>query len=126
MKLIASLLLATTCLGFADWPEFRGENGSGVAEKEKPPVHLDIQTNLQWKVALPHGMSSPVIWGDRIFLTGFEDNQLKTLCLDRKSGKVLWSKVAPAKEIEAYYKPDGSPASSTPATDGTNVYVYFG
>ena len=80
---------------------------------------------MVWKVDLPKGVSSPSIWGNRIFLTALEDDKLVTLGLDRRNGKVLWRQVAPAEKIEATH-PEGSPASATPATDGEGVYVYFG
>jgi len=78
-----------------------------------------------WKAALPPGHSSPVVWGERIFLTAFEDGKLKTLCLNRGDGRVAW-----AREVEPAQIEKGShlshPAASTPATDGRRVYVYFG
>jgi outer membrane protein assembly factor BamB len=70
-------------------------------------------------------MSSPCIWEDRIFLTGFADGKLRTLCVRRRDGKVLWRQFAPAEQIEEF-NPDSSPASATVATDGERVYAYFG
>jgi outer membrane protein assembly factor BamB len=109
------------------WPQFRGPNGQGVAESEKPPVSFGPTTNLLWKTALPSGHSSPSIWEERIFVTAFdkETKKLETICLDRKTGKVLWRRSAPAERIEKVHE-IGSPANSTPVTDGKNVYVYFG
>ena len=109
----------------AVWPQFRGPNCSGISESDKPPVEFGPTTNLLWKSALPAGMSSPCIWNDRIFLTGFADTKLSTLCLRRSDGQVLWRQIAPAEQIEEV-NPDSSPASSTPATDGERVYSYFG
>jgi outer membrane protein assembly factor BamB len=76
---------------------------------------------------LPAGWSSPCVSGDRIFLTGFEakTKKLETLCLDRRTGKVLWRKGAPAEKLEKVHK-TSSVASSTPACDGERVYAYFG
>jgi outer membrane protein assembly factor BamB len=51
------------------WPQFRGPNAAGVAEDAKPPVQFGPDTNLRWKTPLPAGLSSPVVWGHRIFLT---------------------------------------------------------
>ena len=107
------------------WPQFRGPNCAGVAERDKPPIEFGTETNVLWKVAIPKGVSSPCIWGNRIFLTALEDNKLVTLGLDRRNGKVLWRQVAPAEKIESAH-PEGSPASGTPATDGKGVYSYFG
>jgi outer membrane protein assembly factor BamB len=124
---VASALLC--CASFArseiSWPQFRGPNSQGIAEHDKPPVEFGPETNLLWKTAIPAGLSSPCIWQNHIFLTIFESNKLGTLALDRLTGKILWRQTAPAEKIE-YAHPKGSPASSTPATDGQNVYVYFG
>ena len=131
MKLTFSVLLLLwvlsgeqPLLGESCWPQFRGSNGQGVAEG-KPPVEFGPTTNLLWQTALPTGHSSPCIWGDRIFLTALEGQKLKTICLQRGTGKILWSSLAPAEQIEKSH-PTGSPAASTPTTDGRNVYVYFG
>jgi outer membrane protein assembly factor BamB len=107
------------------WPQFRGVNCQGIAENDKPPVEFGPETNLVWKTGIPLGLSSPCIYGDRIFLTALESNKLVTLAIGGKTGKIMWRRIAPAEKIEAAH-PKGSPASSTPATDGRNVYVYFG
>jgi outer membrane protein assembly factor BamB len=112
----------------AQWSQFRGPNGCGVSLEEKRlPLHFGRSQNVVWKTNVPPGHSSPCLWGDRIFLTSFaeREGQLETLCLDRQNGKILWRRVAPAKEIEKVH-PVSSPASPTPATDGERVYVYFG
>ena len=126
--LAALLLLHAPSLPAAEtfWPQFRGPNGSGVALTAKPPLHFGPATNLLWKVALPPGYSSPCVWGERIFLTGFDDGKLETLCVRRSDGEILWHQTAPASQIEPFNKKEGSPASGTPATDGQRVYVYFG
>ena len=119
---------------------FRGVNGSGVAEVAKAPVAFGPSTNVVWKTALPFGHSSPVITGDLIFLTGAEGGErvdagrgdkvrdeggkLFTLCLDRKTGKILWRREAPRPRIERYQKTN-SPASPSAATDGKNVFIFF-
>ena len=59
------------------WPQFRGPNSSGVAETDKPPVEFGPGTNLLWKAEVPAGLSSPCVWGDRIFLTAVEDGKLR-------------------------------------------------
>ena len=52
------------------WPQFRGPNGSGVADDQKPPVEIGPEKNVKWKVAVPgQGESTPIVWGDRVFLT---------------------------------------------------------
>ncbi len=110
------------------WPEFRGTNRSGIAQPEQdPPVDLNSDDCLIWKTPLLSGMSSPCIWGDRIFLTGFdkENQKLHTLCYNRLNGELIWDRIVPAKEIEPYHA-TGNPADATPATDGEYVYFYFG
>jgi outer membrane protein assembly factor BamB len=97
-----------------------------VAEKQKPPVNFGPGTNEVFKVSVPPGASSPCIWGDRIFLTALENGKLQTLCLNRRDGKLLWQKTAPAEKLEAFHPTESSPAASTPATDGDKLYVYFG
>lgn len=118
------LLVATISANAADWPQFRGEGGSGRAEG-RAPVHFGPGSNLLWKAEVPPGNSSPIIWGDRLFLTANPGSSLETLCLDRKSGAVIWSVPAPAVPLEKTHR-IGSPASSTPVTDGKRIYVYFG
>jgi hypothetical protein len=58
------------------WARFRGPNGSGVAEKDKPPVQFGPASKLLWKTALPAGHSSPIVWDKHIFLTGLENDKL--------------------------------------------------
>jgi len=113
-------------VGEAWWPQFRGPNSSGLGEG-RPPVHFGPDKNVLWKTPIKSGISSPSIWGDRIFLTEFNkrNNQLATLCIDRSTGKVLWRQIVEAKKIEEVHE-ISSPAGSTPATDGERVYVYFG
>ena len=110
----------------ADWPQFRGPAGSGVADDQKPPVKFGPKENLAWKVAVPPGASSPVVVGDRIFLTAFEGGKLLTLCYSCADGQELWRADAGAKRIEQFHPTEGSPAASTPASDGKSVVVYFG
>lgn len=125
----AAALLVTSLSGFAEdakWPRFRGPDGAGIADKEKPPVEFGPEKNVLWQVATPSGPSSPCIWKDRIFLTAYDGGKLWTLCLDRATGKELWRRDAGAEKIEAFLLNQGSPAASTPVTDGERVIVYFG
>ena len=110
------------------WPHFRGHNSSGLAdENAKPPVQFGPSQNLLWKVALPVGHSSPCIWGNNIFLTGFEEEkkELSVFCINRSNGKIKWSRIVATEKIERVNSLS-SPATATPATDGERVYVYFG
>ena len=128
-------ILLTACLGFvtsagfadiSDWPQFRGPNGSGIAVGAKPPVSFGPAQNVKWKVPVPSGASSPVVVGDKLFLTAFDEGKLFTIAYSTKNGRELWRAEAPAKTIEAYHKTEGSPASSSVATDGKTVVSYFG
>jgi len=108
------------------WPQFRGPNSSGLGTG-KPPIHFGPGQNVQWKTAVGSGSSSPIIWADRVFLTQFDQasQKLATLCIDRRTGNVLWRRAVIAERIEKVHELS-SPAAATPATDGERVYVYFG
>ena len=108
------------------WRQFSGPNSSGLGEG-KPPVHFGPDQNLLWKTAVGAGLSSPIVWEGRIFLTEFEraKKQLATLCIDRGTGKILWRRTVTPEQIEKVHA-ISSPAAATPATDGERVYVYFG
>src|SRR5262245_47629002 len=108
------------------WPQFRGPGGSAVADGQKPPVEIGPTKNVKWKVAVPSGMSSPVVVGDKIIVTAFDGGKLYTIAYNRADGKEAWRAHAPAKKIEAYHKTESSPAASTPATDGQRIVSYFG
>jgi len=108
------------------WPQFRGPNASGVSESAKPPVEFGPATNQLWKTSVPSGASSPCIWRDRIFLTTFDGGRLETACYSRDDGQLLWKCDAHAETIEDYNHDEGTPAASTPATDGHSVVSYFG
>jgi outer membrane protein assembly factor BamB len=127
----------------ADWPQFRGPGGLGIAAKEQGlPTQWDDDTNVAWKAALPGpGASSPIVVGERVLVTcytgygvpGKKGGDIKSLkrhllCFDR-AGKPLWQKevasVADAPYQGPYITLHGY-ASSTPASDGKNVYVFFG
>ena len=125
-----------------DWPQFRGPGGA-ARSTDKAPVAWGPDRNVIWKERLPGpGSSSPVIVGDRVFLTchtgygidpqsGEEMERLRliVLCLHRETGKVLWQKeIEPALPEEPYEKRmfNHGYASSTPAADGERVYAFFG
>jgi outer membrane protein assembly factor BamB len=114
-------------LAFADvpsWPQFRGANGQGIAAaSEKPPVEFGPDQRLLWKTAVPEGVSSPSIWGDRIFLTAASGAQQWLLGLNRQDGKILWRHEVPAPGPASLHRTNRS-AAATPATDGKRVYAY--
>src|SRR5262249_7212404 len=71
-------------------------------------------------------VSSPIVAGDNLVITAFDDGKLYTIAYRRTDGKEAWRVEAPAKQIEAFHKVEGSPAASTPATDGQRIVSYFG
>ena len=107
-----------------NWTQFRGPGGSGVAENSKPPVEIGPAT-LGWKTPIPPGLSSPVLAGDRLFLTAVEQRRLLTIALDRRDGRELWRRAVPEAPIQKVHKAN-TPASPSPLADAENVYVYFG
>ncbi len=119
----------TAAHGFAAeswWPQFRGPNCSGISETAHPPTVFGPGTNQLWKVAVPAGVSSPVAWKDRIFLTAFNGNKLEVHCYARKDGRLLWKQTVPVEKLEEFHSTEGSPAASSCATDGKRVVSYFG
>jgi outer membrane protein assembly factor BamB len=106
------------------WSRFRGPNGSGVSTSTRLPSEFGPDTNVVWKTELPFGHSSPALTRERIFLTAARGERLVTICLDRKSGRILWERDAPRSRVEKLDTRNG-PAGPTPATDGINVYVFF-
>lgn len=108
------------------WPRFRGPNGAGIADMQQQlPVTLDAAKNAIWQTGLSEGHSSPVIWDDRMFLTGQSGDTLETICLNRTTGEIVWRRAAPKVKPERVHNIN-SLASPTPVTDGERVYVYFG
>ena len=106
------------------WSRFRGPNGSGISATTHLPSEFGPDKNVVWKTPLPFGHSSPALTRDRIFLTAVRADNLLTICLDRHSGRILWEREAPRPRKEKLDSRNG-PAGPTPATDGTNVYVFF-
>ena len=119
-----SLILAAGVAFGADWPQFRGPNGSGIAaEDATPPTKFGA---AKWKTPLPVGHSSPSIWGDRLLLTSFDPDakKLELICVSSKTGAILWRHAAPAPQIEETHVVS-NPATASPAVDKERVYAYF-
>ena len=105
-----------------DWGGFRGNHGSGTAPGATLPANLDLDSMLVWKSELPKGYSSPIVVGDRVFVTGVEGDRLLTLCLDAHTGELLWHR----KEAFDGKRPGGnSSAAPTPASDGERIFTLF-
>lgn len=117
-------LLAMGNLGSAEnWPRFRGPNGSGVGEAKDVPTEWTL-ADFNWRVSLPGvGHSSPVIWGQRLFVTaGDEQSGVRhVLCLDAASGRILWSREFAGDKARKHEH--NSLASGTPAVDDKHLYI---
>jgi outer membrane protein assembly factor BamB len=110
----------------ANWERFRGPNGAGVSDDKNIPLTFGPKDNILWKTELPGvGNSSPIVWGQRLFLhtTSRDGKSRSLLCIDTADGKILWQKSIPG--APAKIRSDSSLASSTPTTDGKAVYVSF-
>ncbi len=103
---------------------FRRDHGRAAADDQPLPAELTDE-HLVWKTELQEGHSTPLIVGERIYLTTRDGNDLSTVCLDRASGDVLWKQTVQADELERLH-PEGSAASCTCANDGQRVYSFFG
>jgi outer membrane protein assembly factor BamB len=122
-----SLLCPLIALGLfgADWPQFRGPNGSGLCPScGQLPTSFGPRQNVLWKIPLPQGKSSPVLAGARIFLTASEGDDLITICLSRTTGKVEWRRSVRGSRREARHTLNDR-AAPTPVTDGKSVFVFF-
>jgi hypothetical protein len=106
---------------------WRGPRGDGTSLENEAPIEWSATNNIIWKTAVPgEGHSSPIIWGDRIFLTSaFRDSEERQLlCFDRNTGKLLWQQPVLRSPLESK-NAENSYASSTAATDGQRVYTTF-
>ena len=124
---LAGLLAAAASTArAADWPRFRGPNGTGISTDAGVPIEIGETTNLLWKVEIPgSGNSSPIVSQRRIFLqtAGDDGSGRLLLCLDLADGKQLWSKPAPGGTAEKHKK--NTLASCSAAADGARVYMPF-
>ena len=148
------LVVCTVSAGFSlasvepaaaeDWTRFRGPQGAGKAVASNLPVTWDSRENVVWKQDLPGlGSSSPIVLNSRIYLTCYsgyaesidEPGEMTELvrhvvCLDRKTGEIVWTKRFQPKMPESQYRSGNDSrhgyASSTPTTDGEHLYVFFG
>ena len=135
-----------------NWPSFRGHNAKGFSDGHPTPVTWNVENNdnIEWKTPIPGlAHSSPIIWGDRIFITtaisekknpelktglygsinpveGETSHQWNVYCLDKKTGKILWEKTAHEGVPKVKRHPMATHANSTAATDGQFVVAFFG
>jgi len=143
LSFAALAVLACSMSLAADWDRFRGPDGAGTAEVSGLPTTWSDSENVIWRTELPGpGTSSPVIVGDRVFMTSYtgygideaapgEQSALRRqlVCVDRKDGKILWMREEeprlPEQDYAGFLALHGY-ASSTPVTDGQLVYVFYG
>jgi hypothetical protein len=118
------LLIRLDAADAPGWSRFRGPNGSGISTATGIPIEFGPAKNLLWRVELPQGHSSPVVQGDRIYLTGFRGGALLTIAVDRGTGRVLWERSAPQVPTKVVDKRN-NPASPSPAVEADGVYVFF-
>jgi outer membrane protein assembly factor BamB len=110
-----------------NWPGWRGPRGDGTSNEANLPLNWSESNNIRWKTPIPgKGHSSPIIWGDRVFVTTcIEDKGERVLiCLDRRDGSVLWQRVVLTAPLEKKHSLN-SFASATPVTDGKHVWVAY-
>jgi outer membrane protein assembly factor BamB len=107
-----------------NWPSWRGPDNNGISREKGLPVSWSATKNVAWKLPLPKGGSTPVIWGDRMFMTAGEKNKdLMVLCVSTE-GKLLWSKSVGTAKYAAIRGDEANEASASPSTDGKHVYVF--
>lgn len=108
-----------------NWPHWRGPTQNGISTEKNIPVEWSGTKNVAWKVALPGpGGASPVVWGDRVFVTSVDGQSLVLLCIGT-NGKELWRQVV-GKGNRTARGDEGNSASPSPTTDGKHVWAMFG
>lgn len=123
---LSSSLSAAPAETEAVWSQFRGSEGRSIAKEQTLPEAFGPDQNVQWKIPMAGGHSSPIVWGGLIFLTAHEDADLQMICLRRSDGRVLWKKTRTLRTLQEYSHVDSSPAAPTPCCDGEKVAFLFG
>ena len=149
--LVALAFVCSPSIARSDWPQFRGSDARGISDGQGLPEKWSATENVEWKTDIAgRGWSSPIVAGDRVFLTtvinkgksekpikglyfgGDRPNppdsmhQWQVICLDLKSGKLLWEKTVHEGKPDSAIHIKSSFASETPITDGKQLYCYFG
>ena len=121
-------MIAVAGEGADYWPRWRGPSGQGLAPDSGYPDTWSDTRNVAWKTPVPgQGNSSPIVWGDRVFITTAYDGgrRLSLLAFRRSDGQRLWEQFAPEGRTQSSHFKNGH-ASATPVTDGERVYAFFG
>jgi outer membrane protein assembly factor BamB len=125
-------LLAAASLVFAKdtpprWAQWRGPSGQGFSDDKRVPLEWSEAKNVVWKAKLPGvGNSSPIVWGDRVFLTAARGDERVVFCVDSATGKILWEKVAVSDDSKEGSHAWNGYASPSCTTDGKHVWAFFG
>jgi outer membrane protein assembly factor BamB len=121
-----------------NWGHWRGEAGNGVSTTAKPPIEWSRSKNIKWSLPIPgRGSGSPVVWGDKVFVTSAvptgkkssgsaAELDFKLMCVDRANGKLLWELTSITATPHQETHPTNPYASASPCTDGQHVYAHFG
>ncbi len=127
MRLVVLFFFVAGLIRAENWPGWRGPSGDGISAGKGIPTKWSSKENIAWRIAVPgEGHSSPIVWGDKVFLTSSltEKNKRILLCIDRLSGQTVWQRDVVQSPPETVHRLN-SRASGTPATDGKQVYVTF-
>ena len=113
---LVALSIASRRLALADspWMQFRGPGGTGVADAERPPLELGPEKNVRWKTAVPSGLSSPIVVGDKLVLTAFDDGKLYTIAYNRADGSEAWRGQRACQSTRAVPQDRGQPRRVDP------------
>lgn len=129
----AACLLICACAspirGVENWPAYRGPTGQGRADESRLPIVWSTTQNVAWRTPVPgKAWSTPVIWGDRVFLTNAapEGSRLSVVCIDKNSGKVQYRKRLHTVPLPQYCHPFNSYGSPSPVYENGKLYVSFG
>jgi outer membrane protein assembly factor BamB len=127
-RLLAACSAVLVTLGAAsadNWPQWRGPTNDGICKETNLPTEWSDTTNVVWKLKMPgKGSSTPVIWGDRMFLTSADGNDLVLMCVSTE-GKELWKKTLGTGD-KRFLGGEGNNASASACTDGKHVWAIVG
>jgi outer membrane protein assembly factor BamB len=124
---LISLVFSANVTHAENWPGWRGPRGDGTSQEKNLPLTWSESQNICWKTPIPgKGHSSPIVWGDRVFVTTCLEGKGERvlICLARRTGSILWQRVVLTAPLEKKH-PLNSYASGTPVTDGKHVWVTF-